>query len=53
MFGSSNWVLPNDDGKVNVEMETETPTGPADYLLRDSKGFAICIIEAKNLLNRH
>ena len=50
MLRSSRWVLPNDKGKVNVEMEAETPTGPADYLLRDSKGFAICIIEAKNSL---
>ena len=50
MLRSSRWVLPNDKGKVNVEMEAKTPTGPADYLLRDSKGFAICIIEAKNSL---
>ena len=44
----SQWILPGDKGKVNVEMETQTNTGPADYLLRDSRDFPLCILEAKN-----
>ena len=50
LLRESGWVLPGDDGKVNVETETRNDSGFADYTLLDSKGSYLCIIEAKREL---
>ena len=50
LLRESRWVLPGDDGKVNVETETQNDSGFADYTLLDSKGSYLCIIEAKKEL---
>ena len=50
LLRESGWVLPGDDGKVNVETETRNNSGFADYTLLDSKGSYLCIIEAKREL---
>ena len=47
LLRESGWVLPGDDGKVNVETETRNDSGFADYTLLDSKGSYLCVIEAK------
>ena len=45
----AGWVLDADSENQNVEVEYLTPSGkPADYVLLDSKGFPICVLEAKN-----
>jgi type I restriction enzyme R subunit len=50
LLRESGWVLPGDEGKVNVETETRNDSGFADYTLLDSKGSYLCIIEAKREL---
>ena len=50
LLRESGWVLPGDDGEVNVETETRNDSGFADYTLLDSKGSYLCIIEAKREL---
>ena len=50
LLRESGWILPGDDGKVNVETETRNDAGFADYTLFDSKGFHLCVIEAKREL---
>ena len=47
LLRESEWVLPGDDEKVNVEPELSNKKGEADYVLMDSKGFPLCVIEAK------
>lgn len=47
LLRESGWVLPGDDGKENVEPELGNEKGEADYVLMDSKGFPLCVIEAK------
>jgi len=47
LLRESEWVLPGDDEKVNVEPELGNEKGEADYVLMDSKGFPLCVIEAK------
>ena len=47
LLRESEWVLPGDDEKVNVEPELTNKKGEADYVLMDSKGFPLCVIEAK------
>ena len=44
----AGWIL-TDDGKKkrNVNVEQKVNTGFADYELLDSKGFPLCVIEAK------
>ena len=44
----AGWVLPGDDGAVNVEAEMPNREGVADYVLKDRFGFALCVVEAKN-----
>ena len=43
----SGWILPGSNSKVNVDAELTNESGRADYVLMDSKGFPLCIIEAK------
>jgi type I restriction enzyme, R subunit len=50
LLSDSRWTLPGDDGKVNVELEVSNKKGVADYVLMDSSGFPVCVIEAKREL---
>ncbi|WGK69357.1 DEAD/DEAH box helicase family protein [Candidatus Haliotispira prima] len=50
LLRESDWVLPGDDGVVNVETEVQNEAGFADYVLKDSSNFPLCIIEAKKEL---
>ena len=50
LLRDSGWVLPGDDGNVNVEAEVRTQGGVADYVLKDSSDFPLCVIEAKKKL---
>ena len=47
LLRESEWILAGDDGIVNVETEMQNQSGFADYVLKDSSDFPICIIEAK------
>ena len=50
LLNDSGWILPGGDGKVNVEPELTNKKGSADYVLMDSSGFPVCVIEAKREL---
>ena len=50
LLKESDWILPGDDGIINVEVEIKNEAGFADYVLKDSSDFPICIIEAKKEL---
>ncbi len=50
LLNDSGWILPGGDGKKNVEPEFTNKKGSADYVLMDSSGFPICVIEAKREL---
>lgn len=50
LLRESDWVLAGDDGVVNVETEMQNQSGFADYVLKDSSDFPLCIIEAKKEL---
>ena len=49
ILAQAGWVLDADSEHHNVEVEYRTPIGkPADYVLMDSGGFPLCVLEAKN-----
>ena len=50
LLRESDWTLSGDGGVVNVDTETHNQSGFADYVLKDSSDFPICIIEAKKEL---
>ena len=50
LLRESDWVLSGDDGVVNVDTEMQNQAGFADYVLKDSSNFPLCIIEAKKEL---
>lgn len=50
LLQESDWILAGDIGKVNVDTELHNQAGFADYVLKDSSDFPICIIEAKKEL---
>ena len=50
LLKESDWILPGDDGVINVEVEIKNEAGFADYVLKDSSDFPLCIIEAKKEL---
>ena len=50
LLRDSDWTLAGDDGVVNVETEMQNQSGYADYVLKDSSDFPLCIIEAKKEL---
>ena len=50
LLRESDWVLSGDDGVVNVDTETQNQAGFADYVLKDSADFPLCVIEAKKEL---
>lgn len=47
LLRESDWILPGDSGRINVETELLNKAGIADYTLKNSAGFPICVIEAK------
>lgn len=44
----AGWILKESDGKINVDVELTNDAGRSDYILRDSDGFPICVLEAKS-----
>ena len=50
LLRESGWTLPGDAGLVNVDTEMQNRAGVADYVLNDSHGSPLCIIEAKKEL---
>lgn len=50
LLRESDWILAGDNGIVNVDTEMQNQAGFADYVLKDSSDFPICIIEAKKEL---
>ncbi|MEM7375611.1 MAG: DEAD/DEAH box helicase family protein [Bacteroidota bacterium] len=50
LLKEAGWVLFGDDGSVNVDTEMQNRSGVADYVLKDSSNFPLCIIEAKKEL---
>ena len=50
LLRESEWILPGDQGNINVKTEKTNKSGRADYVLFDSSNFPLCIVEAKNEL---
>ena len=50
LLRESDWILSGDKGVVNVDTEMQNQAGFADYVLKDSSDFLLCIIEAKKEL---
>ena len=50
LLRESDWVLSGDEGVVNVDTEMQNQAGFADYVLKDSSDFPLCVIEAKKEL---
>jgi type I restriction enzyme, R subunit len=50
LLRESDWVLYGDDGVMDVDTEMQNQEGFADYVLKDSSDFPICVIEAKKEL---
>tara|TARA_A100001015_G_C15021374_1_gene728142 strand:+ start:122 stop:2611 length:2490 start_codon:yes stop_codon:yes gene_type:complete len=49
MLSQSGWFLDADSENHNVEVEFPTPSGKkADYVMLDTNGFPLCVLEAKN-----
>ena len=46
MLRETDWVLSGDDGVINVDTEMQNQAGFADYVLKDSSDFPLCIISA-------
>lgn len=50
LLTDAGWILKESDGKVNVDVELTNTVGRSDYILRNSNGFPICVLEAKSEL---
>ena len=50
LLRESDWILYGDEGVVNVDTEMQNEAGSADYVLKDSSDFPLCVIEAKKEL---
>ena len=50
LLSEVGWILRDSDGNRNVDFEVTNEAGRLDYLLRDSNGFPLCILEAKSEL---
>jgi hypothetical protein len=50
LLRESGWVLSGDEGVINVEPELQNKSGVADYVLKDSSDYPLCVIEAKKEL---
>jgi type I site-specific restriction endonuclease len=53
LLRESGWVLSGDEGVVNFEPELQNKSGVADYVLKDSSDYPLCVIEAKKELVSH
>ena len=51
LLSEVGWILIESDRNRNVDFEVTNEAGRLDYLLRDSNGFPLCILEAKSELN--
>lgn len=51
LLSEVGWILIDSDRNRNVDFEVTNEAGRLDYLLRDSNGFPLCILEAKSELN--
>jgi len=50
LLRESDWILPGDSDQINVETELGNDSGVADYVLTNSNGFPLCVLEAKGEL---
>ena len=50
LLKEAGWILPGGKTNPNVDTEVSNDAGVADYVLKDSADFPICVIEAKNEL---
>ena len=50
LLRESDWLLPGDQGNINVKTEKTNKSGRADYVPFDNSNFPLCIIEAKKEL---
>jgi len=50
LLSEVGWILRDSDGNRNVDFEVTNEAGRIDYLLRDSNGFPLCVLEAKSEL---
>ena len=50
LLRESDWVLSGDDGVVNVDIKKQNEVGFADYVLKDSSYFPLCVVETKKAL---
>ena len=50
LLKEAGWILPGGEDNPNVDTEVKNDAGVADYVLKDSADFPICIIEAKKEL---
>ena len=50
LLRESDWILYGDEGAPNVDTEMRNEGGDADYVLKDSNDFPLCVIEAKKEL---
>ena len=50
LLSEVGWILRDSDGNRNVDFEVTNEAGRLDYLLRDSNGFPLCVLEAKSEL---
>lgn len=51
LLRESDWILYGDEGASNVDTEMRSEAGSADYVLKDSSDFPLCVIEAKKELS--
>ena len=50
LLSEVGWILIDSDRNRNVDFEVTNEAGRIDYLLRDSNGFPLCVLEAKSEL---
>ena len=48
LLRKAGWILPGDEGVVNVDTKARNREGYAYYILKDNSDFPLCVIEAKN-----
>jgi type I restriction enzyme, R subunit len=47
LLEDSDWIINPNKGEINVTLETSTNAGRLDYLMLDTSGFPLCVLEAK------
>ena len=50
LLKGADWILPGSEMSPNVDTEVQNEAGVADYILKDSADYPICVIEAKREL---